>query len=171
MYWKHEARCPILGCEFDTIAKNHIETLKKHLTNMHNTGIKLKDKNQDMTKILYLCDICGHRSHSNQKMKMHRMNVHKINEEWLNCDLCEYRTKFNAHLKAHKSKKHSIGEVWYFCNVCNYKSKYNYHIKRHKASKHDIGVIYHFCDECDYKSKHRHHLKRHKERVHQIKKS
>ena len=36
MYWNHEARCPILGCDFETIAKNFNETLKKHIANMHN---------------------------------------------------------------------------------------------------------------------------------------
>ncbi len=156
----NEGQCPFKDCNFKTISKNRIETLRKHLALMHDVGVKW-----------FFCEICGYRAKMFRYITKHKAKVHNIGRKWYQCNLCKYKTDTKKTLESHRANIHHINIVWHCCDLCSYETKNKAHLKTHKAYVHNVDVIWHCCDLCEYKSKTKAGLRRHVKLMHRKRKT
>ena len=115
----------------------------------------LSDKvTSNLTKKLFKCKQCGHKSKYISHLKTHTM-IHD-GKKAFNCDQCEYTACSPSLIKRHK-KKHSGGEteskkshkgIPLNCSQCNFNSFHARNIRAHKKN-HTANQTF-ICDQCDY---------------------
>ena len=147
----------VYECHVCSYTSKKISHLKRHLSHIHDIGVKW-----------HYCNLCDSKFKDKTNFKRHLSNIHDIDVTWFKCDHCDSKFKDKSSLNRHLSNIHDIGVVWFKCDHCDSKFKEKNTLNRHMAYKHNVGVVWHYCDHCDYKGKQKVNLKRHLARKHDI---
>ena len=143
------------------------------------------DRVSEISKMLYSCLFCEHKTDSLVDFEGHKRTVHGFQKGSFQCSKCSYVSrnirclkdhydsvhdgikypcdeceKLYANTRALKVHKRAIHrQVPYFCKLCDFKCFRGEGLKDHVSSQHE--GIRHYCDQCAYSAKSKKGLSNH----------